>query len=181
MRKPCVFLDRDGVLNQDNVNYTYLAEKFEILPGVPQALKSLKDAGYLLIIVTNQSGIAKGIYQEKDVWNCYHYLQEHCGGLIDDHYFAPHHPEFTTASLRRKPDSLMIEQAAAKHKVKLESSWIVGDSPRDMVAAQKVGLKTIWLPFQSAKYQTGDENRKDVADFIVRDLPEASQLILDQG
>lgn len=175
---PCIFLDRDGVLNEDNVNYTYRVENFKILPRVPEALQMLKDAGYLLIIITNQSGIAKGIYTREDVMNCYHYLQSHCNQIIDDHYFAPYHPDFDTASLTRKPDSLMIEKAIAKYKIDVTKSWLIGDSIRDLQAAKKQKLRTIYLPKQSARYQADKPIETPYADLILHDLYEASQRIL---
>ncbi|MEO1654269.1 MAG: HAD-IIIA family hydrolase [Bacteroidota bacterium] len=149
-KRKAVFLDRDGVINQDNVNYTFRISEFIILDRVIESLFMLKDAGYLLIIVTNQSGIAKGIYTREDVWRCFHHIQEQTGHLIDEHYFAPHHPDFNTESLTRKPDSLMIEKGIAKFKVDTSQSWMVGDSKRDMIAAQKQDLSCIMLPQQSS-------------------------------
>lgn len=175
-----VFLDRDGVLNKDNVNYTYRVEDFQILPRVPEALKMLKNAGFKLIIVTNQSGIAKGIYTQEDVFNCYQYLQQACDQLIDAHYFAPHHPDFTSASLSRKPDSLMIEKGLAKFDIDPSLSWLVGDSVRDLQAAKKQNIRTIYLPKQ--KDRANAENALDTpyADFILEDLHEASLKIIQE-
>ncbi|MDX5437853.1 MAG: HAD-IIIA family hydrolase, partial [Pontibacter sp.] len=70
----CVFLDRDGVLNRERGDYTYSLEHFEVLPHVPEALKMLKENGYLLIVVTNQAGVAKGLYQKSDVLACHQKL-----------------------------------------------------------------------------------------------------------
>ena len=88
----CIFLDRDGVINKDYVDYVYSAEKLEILGGVTEALKAFKEAGYLLIVITNQSGIAKGLYTREDMHACHHLIQERCENLIDFIYFAPGHP-----------------------------------------------------------------------------------------
>ncbi len=173
----CIFLDRDGVLNEDNVNYTYRVEDFKLLDRVPEALKMLKEAGYLLVIITNQSGIAKGIYTREDVLKCYAYLQAQCRNLIDDHYFAPHHPDFDTASLTRKPDSLMIEKAIAKYQIDPQKSWMIGDSERDMVAAKKQNLQTIMLPKQSAHFGQQEISTKH-ADFVAESLYEATLKIL---
>lgn len=140
--KACVFLDRDGVLNEERGEYSYRLEDFKIIEGVKEALQTLKDAGYLLIVITNQAGIAKGLYTAGDVMRCHEYLQDETGDLIDDIYFCPHHP-VTTESLLRKPDSLMLEKAIAKHGIDPAKSWMVGDSERDIIAADKVGVKGI--------------------------------------
>lgn len=80
----CIFLDRDGVLNRERGEYTFKIEDFEIITGVDEALKILKNSGYLLIVITNQAGIAKDIYKEDAVLNCHAYLQAETGDLIDD-------------------------------------------------------------------------------------------------
>ncbi|WP_371863497.1 D-glycero-alpha-D-manno-heptose-1,7-bisphosphate 7-phosphatase [Adhaeribacter aerolatus] len=140
----CVFLDRDGVLNEERGDYTYRTENFKIIPGVPEALQLLKQAGYLLIVVTNQGGIAKGLYAKTNMLACHQKLQEACNEVIDAIYYAPAHPS-VSASLARKPDSLMLEKAIARFKIDSTQSWLVGDQHRDILAAQKVGVKTIWI------------------------------------
>ncbi|MGB3850581.1 MAG: HAD-IIIA family hydrolase, partial [Tunicatimonas sp.] len=87
---PCIFLDRDGVINRDRVNYAYRLENFEILPRVPAALRRLKAAGYLLVVVTNQSGIAKGIYTRAQMQTCHDFMNMVTGHLVDEIYSAPH-------------------------------------------------------------------------------------------
>lgn len=140
----CIFLDRDGVINKDRVNYAYELENFHILDGVIEGLKKLKAAGYKLIIVTNQSGIAKGIYTREQMNTCHQYLQEQCGGIIDMIYYAPYH-ESVTASLTRKPDSLMFEKGIAKFEADIPNSWMLGDKERDLIPAKKWGLPTILI------------------------------------
>jgi D-glycero-D-manno-heptose 1,7-bisphosphate phosphatase len=174
----CVFLDRDGVINQDHVNYTYRLEDFKILEGVIEALQLLKDEGYLLVIITNQSGIAKSIYAHEAVLGCYEYLQTECGNLIDGHYYAPYHPDYDSASLTRKPDSLMLEKAKAKFEIDIAQSWLVGDSERDLVAAKKLDLRTIYLPWLSAQYKNGNETKAVHADFVAKNLLEAVREII---
>ena len=85
----CVFLDRDGVINKDNPNYTFRIEDFKILPGVIDALMQLKSKGYLLVVVTNQSGIAQGFYSQQQMEECHQYFQHQNGNLIDHFYFSP--------------------------------------------------------------------------------------------
>ncbi len=166
----CIFLDRDGVLNVDRVDYVYKIEDMIILDGVVEALQEFKKAGYLLIIITNQSGIAKGIYTKDDVMKCHDFFQDKCGHLIDSIYFSPYHEKFTSASLTRKPDSLMIEKAIAKYKISPELSWMIGDNSRDMKAAQKAGIKSIFIT-GNYEYLTDD--------VCTTSLLEASKLILN--
>jgi D-glycero-D-manno-heptose 1,7-bisphosphate phosphatase len=164
----CIFLDRDGVLNVDDPSYTYLISKFKIIPGVPEALYRMKEAGYLLIIVTNQSGIERKIYTRRQMELCHIYLQEACDHVIDHIYFSPHH-ETVTNSLTKKPGSLLFEKAIAKFNIDPKKSWMIGDRSRDLVPAKKLGMKTI---------QIGDECvAPDLGDYEVDNLLEASYLI----
>ncbi len=165
----CIFLDRDGVLNVDRVDYVYRLEDLIIPEGTIEALQKLKAAGYLLIVITNQSGIAKGIYTREDVLMCHNYFQEQCGNLLDDIYFSPHHEKFTTASLTRKPDSLMIEKAIAKYKIDRNTSWMIGDAHRDIKAGKKAGVKTIHI--------TG-KPEESFSEITTSDLLRASELVL---
>ncbi|UYZ59446.1 D-glycero-alpha-D-manno-heptose-1,7-bisphosphate 7-phosphatase [Hymenobacter latericus] len=137
-----VFLDRDGVLNAEIGTYVWRPADFVVLPDVPVALQRLHQAGYLLIVVTNQAGIAKGLYTPADVAACHQKLQEACGGVIDAFYYAPGHPS-VSESLMRKPDSLMLEKAMARFGLGAAQCWMVGDRPRDLQAAAKVGVRGI--------------------------------------
>jgi len=169
MKNKCIFLDRDGVLNVDRVDYVYRMEEFIIPPGVGEALRALKDAGYLLIVITNQSGIAKGIYKREDVYLIHNAIQEGTGVELDDIYFCPYHEKFDSHSLTRKPGSLMIEKAAAKYDVDMDASWMVGDHERDITAGTRAGLRTIRLA------PSGTETK---ATHLVDDLLAASIIIL---
>ena len=141
----CVFLDRDGVLNLDPGGYLHDPALTLYPPGVKEGLAELKKAGYLLIVITNQAGIAKGLYTEADVRNVHRQMNAEYGNVLDDLYFAPHHEDYTTRSLSRKPGSLLIERAMAKHKVDPLKSWMIGDSERDIEAGINTGLRTILL------------------------------------
>ena len=164
----CVFLDRDGVLNEDDPNYTYELSKFKILPGVPEALRLMRQQGFLLIVVTNQSGIAKGLYGIEQMKACHEYMQLQCDHSIDKFYFSPYH-KTVTHSLLTKPDSLMFERAIAKFNIDTSASWMVGDRGRDLIPARKLGIKTI---------QIGDEvEEAHRGDYKVASLLEAAGLI----
>jgi len=167
--RPCVFLDRDGVINQDNPKYTFQVRNFKIIPGVIDALKQLKSNGHLLVVVTNQSGIAQGLYTQEQMEECHQYFQAECGGLIDHFYFSPDHPT-VSASLSRKPGTLLFEKAIAKFGIDVNKSWMVGDRGRDIVPARNLGIRTI---------QIGDEiEEKEKADHMVTSLLDAVKIIL---
>ncbi|MDF9800386.1 D-glycero-D-manno-heptose 1,7-bisphosphate phosphatase [Catalinimonas alkaloidigena] len=164
----CIFLDRDGVINRDRVDYAYDLSHFEILAGVPQALVKLKKAGYLLVVVTNQSGIAKDIYTREDMRACHQYMHEQTDHVIDAVYYAPHHPS-VTESLTRKPDTLMFEKAIARFGIDPGKSWMIGDKERDIIPARQFDIPSILI---------GPSKEETLAQYIVEDLAEATEIIL---
>ena len=173
MINKAVFLDRDGVLNKDKVDYVYTVEEFKIFDGVADALSLLKNAGFKLIIITNQSGIAKGVYDEKAVYTCFEYLQSQTGHLIDDMYFCPHHPDYDIRCECRKPGSAMIFEAIIKYEIDAAKSFMVGDAQRDITAGNNAGLRSIHV-----------NNGKEAAVgaiHSVSDLLEAARYILDNS
>ena len=144
MRK-VIFLDRDGVINMERGEYTYKWKDFEFVPGLFDALKLLKKKGYDFVVVTNQSGIAKGVYTHHD----FHQVNEKMltrltenGIEILEVYYSPQHPDYSE-SLCRKPGSLMIEKALARFQIDPAASYIIGDKKRDVEAGEKVGVKGI--------------------------------------
>lgn len=151
----CVFLDRDGVLNVDDPNFTYHLSRFEIIPGVPEALYMLKEAGFMLVVVTNQSGIAQGIYSQREMELCHILLQQACGHVIDHIYFCPYHPS-VTESLTRKPGTLMFEKAIARFELNTAACWMVGDKSRDLVPARQLGIRTIGVGDGFEDVEKGD-------------------------
>ncbi|MFY0688514.1 MAG: HAD-IIIA family hydrolase [Cyclobacteriaceae bacterium] len=156
-----IFLDRDGVLNIERGEYTFRVSDFQVVPGVIKTLEQLKSGGYMLIVLTNQSGIARGLYTMNDTNHCHQYFQKLSGNLIDGFYVAPGHPSYSE-SLSRKPDSLMFERAIAKYNIDPLSSYMVGDKERDLIPARKLGIKTILL----------GNDRTDYADLSITDLSE---------
>jgi D-glycero-D-manno-heptose 1,7-bisphosphate phosphatase len=144
LKNKCVFLDRDGVLNIERGAYTFKPEDFVLINGVVEALVLLKNSGYLLVVVTNQGGIAQGLYTKADMEACHQKLQAACGNIIDAFYYAPSHPA-VSASLSRKPGSLMLERAMARFQINPAHSWLVGDRLRDIEAAHKLGIKGIFV------------------------------------
>ncbi|MEZ4905102.1 MAG: HAD family hydrolase [Spirosomataceae bacterium] len=169
MKQKCVFLDRDGVLNQDIEGYLYRPEEIIIPEGVIEGLQQMKQAGYLLIVITNQAGIAKKLYTQTDVWKCHQYLQEKCGNVLDDLYYCSHHPDYDSRSLLRKPESLMLEKAIAKYDIDITQSWFIGDRPTDIQAGKRVGIRTIYL--STTTFEAGSD--KHVTNFS-----EATQTVI---
>lgn len=141
---PAAFLDRDGVINVDH-GYVSTWELFEFLPGVPEALRQLQDAGYRLIVVSNQSGIGRGLYTEVDLNRLNEQISSHLkqtvGADIAGFYHCPHHPteakgEFLTQCDCRKPATGMITRAVQEHGIDVERSLLVGDKYSDIEAGK---------------------------------------------
>lgn len=169
-KNKCIFLDRDGVLNKDYVDYVYTLERLEILPGTKEAISALKQAGYLVVVITNQSGIAKGIYTRDDMHKVHNEMRDIYDSHIDDFYYAPWHP-VVSESLTRKPGSLMFEKAIAKYDIDPAVSWMIGDKDRDLVPAKKLGMQTIQVGHtDSATAGFKAANLKDAADIILNQL-----------
>lgn len=143
-----LFLDRDGVINRERGEYTYTPSEFEILPELIETLVQVQEQGFLIIVITNQGGIAKGLYTAQDVWACHHKFENACAQKnvqITDLFYSPHHQDYSK-SLDRKPDSLMLEKAMAIYKIDAAKSFLIGDSKRDIIAGEKVGIKSFLIP-----------------------------------
>jgi heptosyltransferase-2 len=164
-----VFLDRDGTLNEDT-GYLNSFSNLKIFDGVGKNLERLKNAGYKLIGITNQSGIARGIATEEFVRACNAYLQKHLG--IDDFYYCPHHPD--DGCDYRKPGTRLVLKARLKHRINLKASYVIGDKTLDILLAKAVGARGILV-------QTGHDRESDDAAFIAKDLTGAVDWILGQG
>lgn len=148
MKQKAVFLDRDGVINHDPGDYTRSLSEFHILPTVIAALKAMHENGYLIILITNQGGIAKGEYTHDDVAEIHRYLRRVCaeeGVEITEIYYSPHH-ESAGKSLSRKPGSLMVERALGRFNIDPEKSFMIGDKQRDLDCAAGAGVKGVLIP-----------------------------------
>jgi len=141
-RRPAAFLDRDGVLNVDH-GYVHKPEQLEWVKGAPEAVRLLNDAGYYVIVITNQSGIARGYFDDSALKSFHAHMQEKLaaqGAHIDAFYYCPHHPEGVIKSLAvrchcRKPSPGLLEQAASEWPIDLSASFLIGDKDDDMTAA----------------------------------------------
>lgn len=146
-----VFLDRDGVLNKDPPHYAHRIDQLELIPWSGLAVKLLNDLEYRVIVISNQSGVAKGYYTEDDVAifnNALLSRIQECGGRVDAVYYCPHHPEAKIERYRkkcqcRKPAPGMILQAAQEFDIDLGRSFVIGDKWSDIDAGKKAGCQTI--------------------------------------
>ncbi|MBY6188551.1 D-glycero-beta-D-manno-heptose 1,7-bisphosphate 7-phosphatase [Marinobacter hydrocarbonoclasticus] len=149
---PAVFLDRDGVINRDH-GYVGSIDAFEFLPGVLQACAQLVNAGYRLVVVTNQSGIARGYYGETEFHILTEWMKtqfEEAGAPLAGVYYCPHHPDkgeppYRTDCECRKPMPGMLLRACEELNLDSASSYIVGDKYSDMAAGRRAGLKATLL------------------------------------
>lgn len=141
-----VFFDRDGTINSDEGHYyVYRREDFRLNPGVAKTMKALQARGYLIIIISNQGGIAKGEYTVADTNHLHQYMTDLLAAediTITETYFCPHHEKLTRC-LCRKPLPLMIEKALARFDINPAQSWFVGDGQRDIDAANSAGIRGI--------------------------------------
>lgn len=145
MASPAVFLDRDGTVIEDT-GYVHEPGKVKLLPGVAQAIKQLNESGFLAVTVSNQSGIARGLYTVADytaVQRRLTELLEAHGAHLDGAYFCPHHPRFTGPCECRKPGLKLFRDAAAALDIDLPRSWWVGDRLTDVQPARALGGKAI--------------------------------------
>ncbi|MDF2432785.1 MAG: D-glycero-D-manno-heptose 1,7-bisphosphate phosphatase [Mucilaginibacter sp.] len=146
-KNKAVFLDRDGVLNREMGDYVCRLEDFHVLDNF-SALKTLQDKGYLLIIATNQGGLAKGWYTEEELAKMHHRLQEdyHAHGIaLTDIFYCPHHPAFTGDCDCRKPKPGLLLRGIEKYNIDPAKSYFIGDRERDVEAGTAAGVKGILI------------------------------------
>lgn len=168
---PAVFLDRDGTLMRE-VDYCGDPALVEVFPEAPGALRALKRSGYKLIIITNQSGIARGYFNEGDYRAvAREFLRQLGDDLIDATYYCPDLPE--TNSPRRKPAPGMISEAQRDHGLDLARSYFIGDKSSDIGCGRNAGVKTILV---QTGYGAGEIDCG--ADWTARNLAHAAEIIL---
>jgi D-glycero-D-manno-heptose 1,7-bisphosphate phosphatase len=149
--RPALFLDRDGVLNEDQ-GYVHRWTDFRWIPGAKAAVRAFNRAGWLVIVVTNQSGVGRGYYTEADVHALHARMAEDLAAIgagIDAFYHAPEHPDATIAAYRhpdppdRKPNPGMILRALAEWPIDRAASLLIGDKPSDLEAALRAGIRGV--------------------------------------
>ena len=184
MKAKAVFLDRDGVINEER-GYVHSLDQFVLLPRVVAAIRHLRSNGIRVIAVTNQSGIARGFFDVAAVDNLHRHLQRILaaeGEQVDGIYYCPHHPdgkttEYAVACDCRKPMPGMLLQAASEFKLDLKASYLVGDKLSDIQAGRQAGVKKTFL------VRTGHPLSHEAisyADYLANDLHEAASVIVSR-
>ena len=182
MKRPAVFLDRDGTLIED-VGYPHRPEDLRLLPGVVPALQKLQALGFVLVVVTNQSGIARGYFSE-DQMHAFHTLLcerlAEAGVRIEAIYHCPFHPDASVSKYRcdsplRKPKPGMLLLAAEELRLDLPASYAVGDKKSDVLAGQAAGCRTVLV--QTGKAGTGEATLAASPDVAAADLAIAAEWI----
>jgi D-glycero-D-manno-heptose 1,7-bisphosphate phosphatase len=176
-RRRAVFFDRDGTL-MDDVDYCSDPANVKVISGVPEAIEELKNAGYLAIVISNQSGIGRGLFTEAEYAAVQQELLRQIGaGRIDASYFCPDAPG--VPSLRRKPAPGMVLEAAAVFEIDLAASFLVGDKASDIECGRRAGTRTILV-------RTGYGAALELdpgfvaPDYVAEDVPEAVRWLLER-
>ncbi|MBK8540483.1 MAG: HAD-IIIA family hydrolase [Ardenticatenia bacterium] len=187
--RPAVFLDRDGTLVRD---LAWGAEpgELELLPGVLPALRALRAAGYALVVVSNQAGVARGLFDLAEARRSGAHLAAilaAAGASLDGYYFSPYHeregrmPAFSRASEARKPGAGMLRAAAADLALDLGRSWLIGDHLSDLAAGLAAGGRAILVDIGQLAWPTAEvipALLRDPRTLVARNLPHAASLIL---
>lgn len=179
-----VFLDRDGTINED-VGYLNKLENFHLISGVKPALGLLKEMGFKIFVVSNQSGIGRGIVSQETLDAIHERMTEeltHAGIELDDIKYCPHRPEEKCSC--RKPSPKMIKDLAKKHDIDLKKSYVVGDKISDVLTGKNAACKTILLLSEEDEAANTDEEDEEwpSPDYVADHLSGAVEWILkDSG
>ena len=186
MAEPAIFIDRDGTINED-IGYVSHPDDLFIYPFAADAIRRLNQAGLKVIIITNQSGIARGFYSETTLEAIHHKLGRELArekAKIDAVYYCPHHPRHGNQHYRkvcdcRKPQTAMLERAAAEHEINLSQSYVIGDKASDINLATNAGAKGVLvMTGYGAETYANLERFPCYPTIIAKDLLEAVNLIL---
>jgi D-glycero-D-manno-heptose 1,7-bisphosphate phosphatase len=180
-RVRAVILDRDGVLNVET-GYLYRTEDLAWIPGAPEAVRALNEAGFVVVVVTNQAGVARGYYTEADVHRLHGFMQARlaeAGARIDAFYYSPYHPDAAVEAYRResdcrKPATGLFARAVHDWHIDPARSFVVGDKNTDIEPGRALGMTTLLV--ETGYGRTEKETTR--ADHVVADLPAAVDRIL---
>jgi D-glycero-D-manno-heptose 1,7-bisphosphate phosphatase len=183
-RTAAVFLDRDGTLIRD-IGYLCREEQLEILPRVPEAIRRLREGGFKVVVITNQSAVGRGRLAETDLLKIHHVLRERLaqdGAFLDGIYYCPHHPTEGIEAYKlececRKPGTGLIFQASKELSIDPSISYIVGDQVIDVELAQRVGAQGVWI----CDPQKRSGKAAALNAHCVADVGEAAEWIIDNS
>jgi D-glycero-D-manno-heptose 1,7-bisphosphate phosphatase len=195
MGNRAVFLDRDGTVIEE-VNYLRRIEDMQVYPFTPEALRRLREQGFLTVVVTNQSAVARGFLNEDELRQLHAALQtrlEAAGATVDAYYYCPHHPEAALEQYRRacpcrKPEPGLILQAAEEHGIELSASYVIGDRIGDIRAGHAAGCRSVLVRTGYGAIAAAEvENLQQggdaagVPDYLAENLLEAADWIRWRG
>lgn len=177
-----VFLDRDGTINKE-VNLLQKISQLKLIPGSAEAIRKLKNAKFLIFIISNQAVVARGLITEEkinEINNALIKMLEKKGAQVDGIYSCPHHPnadllEYRKDCVDRKPNTGMIKKVLKKYPISLEKSFFVGDMTVDIQTGKNAGMKTILV---KTGFAGSDKKYNVKPDFIAKDLKKATEIIL---
>lgn len=178
MLSPAVFLDRDNTINRD-VPYCSRPEDMELLPRVCEAIILLNEHGFKVVVVTNQSGVARGYFSEKALIEIHRRMCEKLtrgGARIDAIYFCPHHPD--AGCQCRKPSTALVLRAAEDMHLDIGRSFVVGDSAADIEMGKRLGCRTVRI--RTVGVEGSERNIAHQPDFTSSDLYQAASWIISQ-
>lgn len=176
-KRPAIFLDRDGVLNEEK-SYICSIDDLVIFPYAEKCVRKIKDKGYYAIVITNQSGVARGIFTEEQLKGMNQYLKQQIG--VDAVYYCPHHPEGIIRQYRRscycrKPQTGLLEQACLDYNIDMEHSYLIGDRAGDIITGQRMGISTVLL---ESGYGLERLEQLVRPDYVFKDLRDAVNNLL---
>jgi D-glycero-D-manno-heptose 1,7-bisphosphate phosphatase len=174
-KQPAIFLDRDGTLVEE-VNFLHRVEDLRFFDFTDEAVGLLKENGYLIVVVTNQSGIGRNIYDEAAMHGVHKKIQENLTHELDAFYFCPHLPD--AGCLCRKPGVGMIEKALEEFDIDVEHSWMIGDKAIDVQAGKNAGMKTALVLTGYGEKEL--EKLEQIPDLIAENLLDAVKEIISE-
>lgn len=187
--KQAVFIDRDGTISEE-VGYINHLSRFRLFPYAATAIKHLHNAGYLVILVTNQAGVARGYFSEEMVHTIHQKMTEELaagGAALDAIYYCAHHPSVGEAPYRldcdcRKPKPGLLQRAAHEFNIDLANSWMVGDRYSDLELAVNAGVKSVLVlsGYGRGEWEHHSQNWTIQPDLVAEDLGQAARLLSER-
>lgn len=179
-KNKAIFIDRDGTINVD-VHYLDNPDKFEMYPFVGDGVKKLKESGFKIIVITNQSGISRGYFTEKQLSKIHDRMKkefQEFDVVLDGIYYCPHHPEENCNC--RKPNTYLYEKAIKEHNIDVKKSYMLGDKILDIDAGKKIGVTAILIPEPHVRTELLSKKNEWIhdPDYIANDFRDVVEYIL---